>query len=232
MNLDKYGHKFDEGENLVSVIITEPSTLVSFSVSCDYSKCSYSNVPMLCKRRQIVSYGYRKCSGDPWIQDNYKTDFRTNIWTCHLWINNRLTLYIHYQKSKWVDIMLHKSPKTVTAIILLSTLFMSFNSCVVANGPKYCMLLILHWNNKLFCCIWFNSVCGSSKISTFSMVVVLDWHDIFIVWMGISQLHGIFFLTKNDNPFYSPRGSLCHKYQNNMPSVICNCESFSKTALK
>ena len=65
MNLDKYRHKFDEGENLVSVIITEPSTLVSFSVSCNYSKCSYSNVPMLCKRRQIVSYGYRKCSGDP-----------------------------------------------------------------------------------------------------------------------------------------------------------------------
>ena len=50
--------------------------------------------------------------------------------------------------------------------------------------------------------------------------------------MGISQLHGIFFLTKNDNPFYSPRGSLCHKYQSNMPSVICNCKSISKTALK
>ena len=58
MNLDKYGHKFDE-----------PSTPTSFSVSCNYSKCSYSNVPMLCKRRQIVSYGYRKCSGDARYED-------------------------------------------------------------------------------------------------------------------------------------------------------------------
>ena len=54
MNLDKYRHKIDEEENLVPAIITEPSTLVSFSIPCNYAKCSYANVPILRKRRQIV----------------------------------------------------------------------------------------------------------------------------------------------------------------------------------
>ena len=61
MNLDKYRHKIDEEENLVPAVITEPSTLVSFSIPCNYSKCCYANFPILRKRRQIVCYSYRKC---------------------------------------------------------------------------------------------------------------------------------------------------------------------------
>ena len=53
INLDKYGHKSDEGESLVPSIITELSTPVSFSISCDYFKCSYANIPFLWKRRQL-----------------------------------------------------------------------------------------------------------------------------------------------------------------------------------
>ena len=60
MNPAKYGHKFDDGENLVPAIITELSILVSFSIPCNYSKCSQPGV-CLCKRRQIVCYRYRKC---------------------------------------------------------------------------------------------------------------------------------------------------------------------------
>ena len=40
MNPAKYGHKFDDGENLVPAVITELSILVSFSIPCNYSKCS------------------------------------------------------------------------------------------------------------------------------------------------------------------------------------------------
>ena len=47
INLDKHRHKFDEGEDLVPEIITEPSTTVSFSISCNYFKCSYANVLIL-----------------------------------------------------------------------------------------------------------------------------------------------------------------------------------------
>ena len=47
INLDKYGHKFDEREDLVPEIITEPSTTVSFSISCNYFKCSNANVFIL-----------------------------------------------------------------------------------------------------------------------------------------------------------------------------------------
>ena len=53
MNPAKYGHKFDDGENLVPAIITELFILVSFSIPCNYSKCSQPGV-CLCKRRQIV----------------------------------------------------------------------------------------------------------------------------------------------------------------------------------
>ena len=50
MNPAKYGHKFNDGENLVPAIITELSILVSFSIPI---KCSQPGV-CLCKRRQIV----------------------------------------------------------------------------------------------------------------------------------------------------------------------------------
>ena len=61
MNLDKYGHKFDEEENLVPAVITGPSTPVSCSIPCTYSKCCYANFSILCKRIQMAFYGYRKC---------------------------------------------------------------------------------------------------------------------------------------------------------------------------
>ena len=60
MNPVKYGHKFDEGENLVPAIITEPYIAVNFSIHCNYSKCSQPGI-CLCKQRQIVCYRYRKC---------------------------------------------------------------------------------------------------------------------------------------------------------------------------
>ena len=47
INLDKYGHKLDEGEHLVPALITEPSTTVSFSIPCNYFKCFYANVFIL-----------------------------------------------------------------------------------------------------------------------------------------------------------------------------------------
>ena len=49
--------------------------------------------------------------------------------------------------------------------------------------------------------------------------------------MGISQLHRISYSPKIIICFF-PRGSICRKCQKNVPSVICNFESISKTALK
>ena len=60
MNPVKYRHKFDEGENLVPEIITEPPIPVNFSIPCNYSKCLQPAI-CLCKQRQIVCYRYRKC---------------------------------------------------------------------------------------------------------------------------------------------------------------------------
>ena len=100
---------------------------------------------------------------------------------------------------------------------------------IAAVRPKYCMLLILHWNNKLFCCIWFNLICGNSNISASSTVVVIA------LTCHIYRIHGTvwnFLLTKNHNPFYCPRGPLCRKYQKNIPSVIYHFKSISKTAWK
>ena len=53
MNPAKCGQKFDEGENLIPAIITEPSISVNFSVPCNYSKCPQPGA-CLCKRKQIV----------------------------------------------------------------------------------------------------------------------------------------------------------------------------------
>ena len=61
INLDKYGHKSDERENLVPAIVIELSTPVRFSSPCNYSKCSYANVSILCKPKPIVCFSYQKC---------------------------------------------------------------------------------------------------------------------------------------------------------------------------
>ena len=57
-------------------------------------------------------------------------------------------------------------------MILLSTPFINVDCCVFAVArPKYYICLILHWNNKLFCFISFNLICGNFNISAFSKVV-------------------------------------------------------------
>ena len=57
-------------------------------------------------------------------------------------------------------------------MILLSTSFINVDCCVFAVArPRYCIYLILHWNNKLFCFISLNLICGSFNISAFSKVV-------------------------------------------------------------
>ena len=53
MNPVKYGYKSDEGENLLSTIMTVLSISVGLSIPCNYSKCSRSGV-YRCRQRQIV----------------------------------------------------------------------------------------------------------------------------------------------------------------------------------
>ena len=113
MNPVKYGYKFDGGENLLPTITTELSISVGLSIPCNYSKCSRLGV-CRCRQRQTVCCHYWKwCKvWKSMISRQLQHWFLFKIWTCHLSINNLLTLYLQYQNTKLVKMTVHKSPNT------------------------------------------------------------------------------------------------------------------------
>ena len=117
MNPVKYGYKFDGGEILVPTVMTGAPIPVVFSVPCNYSKCSRLgtyNVGwdklffVTIENVKIMQNGKKIHELKAFITLTFVQEF--------LLINNPPTLYLQYQRSKWFNITMYKSPKTAPGV--------------------------------------------------------------------------------------------------------------------